>query len=245
MLKFYEFTPGWLLRMFEKTRRPSMDRFLESRKEEIKEESGGLSESEEANFKLSEPGKRKTPSFEYRSDLQKLFQFLASKRIEKWDDLPPKSQQKRVAYEHAMIELSSLRAEIIDLKSQITNSERLMAAWIVGALILYAKDLVPSVWVLCLPILFSMFGFIRFREFQRNVFDLDCYLRELELAIRPDAGWVSYFFRTRRMEQFFETRQYFWYAAFFGSCTALALAVLGVFTPQAFEVNAIHSLFSR
>ena len=125
------------------------------------------------------------------------------------------------AIQHALAEMSSLRSEIVDLKSQITNSERVMAAWMVGCVLAYHQEVIENIGILFVPLFLSVFGLLRYREYQRNIFDLDCYLRELELCIRPDAGWVSYFFKTRRMDRFFATREWFWFLSILGSIGVL------------------------
>lgn len=224
----------------EKLKAPDIDAFASQRLLEIETENhANLDDTERKLFDLPDSGWNKLPSIAYTQALNELFEFLGNRRLSSWKELKNK-QREKAAYNHALTEVAGLRSEIIDLKSLITTSERVMAAWMVGAVLLFSKDIIPSELILLLPLLFSFFGFIRFREFQRNAFTLDCYLREIEVALRPDGGWVSYFFKTRRMELFFETRQLFWKAAIAASFIILLMGIFGIIEPKPFAVRVLE-----
>jgi len=195
--------------------------------------------SHESYFKLPLPEQGSLPHPKYQDAVETMFDYLAQRRRFMWDQLS--DFDRATAKDHALQELDSLRSEIVDLKSQITSSERITTGWMIGAVFAYSKDIIALFPVLFIPVLLAVFGFVRFREFQRNVFDLDCYLREIELVVRPDAGWVTYFFRTRLMERFFDTRQYFWAFAIAISALLPVAGALNFLQPQAIRLDHVVS----
>ena len=230
--KFYKFLPQRLKRAL---RTPNIYGFADERLKEIQMEKAACKkladfDVDPAKFEICDPGDGLTPCEDYRSGADQMFQHIADFRRKHWS--LRQSVAGRSAEQHALTEVDSLRSEIVDLKSQITSSERITAVWMVGTVFAYSKDIVSLYPILFAPIFLSVFGFIRFKEYQRNAFDLDCYLREVELVVRPDAGWVSFFFRTRVMGRFFATRNWFWVIAMVVSLTIPIFGWIEYLSPQ-------------
>ena len=112
--------------------------------------------------------------------------------------------------QYVIAEMVSLREEILEIKRREIVSERYVSGGIATLFLAYSKNIITSPELLILPIFFSVFGFVRFREYQRNIFEIDSYLREIEETARTDRGWVSTFFSHRSMARYFESRLWFW-----------------------------------
>lgn len=116
---------------------------------------------------------------------------------------------------HALLELETLRLEIADIKQRETSSERFVSGAVAAsAVLIFSNQLIgnPSeeFFLATIMLLFCFFGFWRFREYQRNNFEIDCYLRELEHCFRKDGGWVNFFFERRSPTKYFASRTWFW-----------------------------------
>lgn len=220
-------------RLLKKFYSPNIFVFAENRLNDILTNSR-ISARDEKKFNLPWSNDKN-----HRQAVTEMFQFLAEQRRLSWINLDDDALAS--ARQHALTELDSLRSEIVDLKTQITSSERVTGVWMVGSVFAYSKDIVALYPILFFPLILSLFGFIRFKEFQRNVFDLDCYLRELELTIRPDSGWVTYFFQTRSMERFFDTRQYFWIFALVLSALIPIAGFYGVLGPNSIRFDLLRT----
>ena len=110
-------------------------------------------------------------------------------------------------------EFGALRSEILSIKTREIDSEKFYVTAIAVLYVSYFQGLVPW-FVLLIPILFIFFGLLRLREYQRNIMEIDAYLREREMAFFPNGAWVNYFFARRKMEKYFETREWFWIICF-------------------------------
>lgn len=138
-----------------------------------------------------------------------------------WDFRQVRADFKRVgagkhiqsADAYLISEVSSLRAEIIDIKNREVSSEKHISLFAVSCLTLYFTTPLNSLLVYLFPIPAFFFGFLIFREYQRNIFDIDTYIRQVEFEFIEDGGWVNYFFQERRMDKYFESRVWFWYAS--------------------------------
>ena len=71
--------------------------------------------------------------------------------------------------------------EILDIKKREINSERVMLGSAAVFYAAYFKEIIDgSFWLLLVPIVIGIFGFLRLREYQRNILEIDSYLRENE-----------------------------------------------------------------
>jgi hypothetical protein len=115
--------------------------------------------------------------------------------------------------EHALRELETLRSEIADIKQRETSSERFISGAVAAVAFSYLGGIFGprEIFVVSAVSLgFSIFGYWRFREYQRNNFEIDCYLRELEYAFERGGGWVDFFFSGRSTVNYFQSRGGFW-----------------------------------
>lgn len=127
--------------------------------------------------------------------------------------------------DYIISEMSALRQEIIDIKNREITSERLSSSSAIVFATIYFSGTVSNKIILAIPILFMLFGYLRAKEYERNIFEIDCYLREQEFWFSQTGGWVNYFFRFRRMEDYFHTRLWIWWTMFFSYLGAIIFLV--------------------
>ena len=119
-------------------------------------------------------------------------------------------------------EFSALRNEIISIKQREIESEKFLGPTFAAIYVAYYTGNAPYL-LLAVPLVFAFFGLARLREYQRNIMEIDSYLREREYEFLPEGGYVNYFFSNRIMEKYFETREWFWYTSFAIGIVALIL----------------------
>lgn len=146
---------------------------------------------------------------------EEFFRAQADESLKFFSENDRKSFSEKAA-DYYLAEMSCLRGEIVDIKNRELNSERLAAsaAFLIAGLYisgqLSGSNLVAQVFIFFAPFFFIVFGYIRAKEYQRNIFEIDCYLREIEFWFTQAGGWVNYFFRFRAMERYFHTRLWVW-----------------------------------
>lgn len=158
---------------------------------------------------------------------------MGQRRRKKWESSPC----KRVAREHAVEEIKLLRAEILDIKGREIVSERFFSGGAIAIYLAYGKKIITESFFLLIPVIFSVFGLLRFREYQRNMLEIDCYLREIECALRDDRGWVHAFFYNRSMNRYLQSREWFWYLVGFLCLLLSVLAWTGLFEATVLEIK--------
>ena len=145
----------------------------------------------------------------------------------------PESERKFMekSADYYLTEMACLRGEIVDIKNRELNSERLAAsaAFLVAGLFisgqLSGSNAAAHFFIFLAPFFFIVFGYLRAKEYQRNIFEIDCYLREIEFWFTQAGGWVNYFFRFRAMERYFHTRLWVWIGIGFFYITGWALGL--------------------
>lgn len=150
---------------------------------------------------------------------------------------------KTDSLQHALVECDSLRQEIADIKQRETSSERFVSGGLAAvATFIFLGDIqgAQALFLSLVILVFTLFGFWRFREYQRNNFEIDCYLREIESAIRAGGGWVSFFFFDRSPTKYFASRTYFWALLLIGAYLLVIYSmadILGI--PLSTHVEAV------
>jgi hypothetical protein len=129
---------------------------------------------------------------------------------------------KSKADDFVISEFSSLRNEIISIKHREIESEKFLGPTFAAIYVAYYTGNAPYL-LLIVPLIFAFFGLARLREYQRNIMEIDSYLREREYEFLSEGGYVNYFFSNRVMEKYFETREWFWYTCFAIGIAALAM----------------------
>jgi hypothetical protein len=109
-------------------------------------------------------------------------------------------------------EFSSLRSEIMNIKDREIESEKFFGPTFIAIHLAYFTGNAPLV-VLLFPIVFIVFALYRLREYQRNILEIDSYLREREYEFFEEGAYVNYFFLKRRMESYFGSREVFWFVS--------------------------------
>jgi len=126
--------------------------------------------------------------------------------------------------EFHLAEITILRQEILNIKDREVIMERFSSGATLTIFFLYLEGVLASAAALLIPVAFFTFGLIRAKEYARNIFEIDCYLREVELWFSNNGGWVNYFFRRRRMTHYFLSRLWYWKLALLASSTIFVLA---------------------
>ena len=145
----------------------------------------------------------------HAEDVRKLFDETGSQREKGFQG----SLGAEAARSHALVEIETLRLEIINIKDREVAHERFVGGAIAAlSLVVFESTFSQQATTLIasFSVVVTLFGLVRFRENQRNIFEIDCYLRELEHVFRGDYGWVTFFFRKRRMPNYFASRFWFW-----------------------------------
>lgn len=173
-------------------------------------------------------------------DISNYFERTGQKLVSVLDGGVEQYRDKHVNY--LIAEMQQLRAEIVNIKERELRSE----SFIVGAVsVLYAayfKELVGgSVFILIVPILAGAFGFIRLREYQRNILNIDSYIRENEFLFSSRGGWVHYFFAERNMEKYFQTQVYFWILYGVIATIIFVAAATGFITPSPIKLEFVNT----
>jgi hypothetical protein len=137
-------------------------------------------------------------------------------------------------------EMAALRVEILDIKKREMQTEALALA-LLGAVfyvifVLRSLEAIPGAEIAAgvIPIITTGLGYMRFKEDQRNIFEIDCYLMEIERLFHSEGGWVSYFFINRDMKRYFYSRALIWglmnTVSLLGGIFAIALGVYHIAT---------------
>ncbi len=130
---------------------------------------------------------------------------------------------------YAIAEMEGLRLEVADIKRREIGNERYVSGVFAAVSIAFFESFFLELTTFILTIFsfgFAFFGFWRFREYQRNNFEVDCYLRELEFSLRNEGGWATFFFKIRSPISHFHSRPAFWKILLILSGTLCFLALL-------------------
>lgn len=138
---------------------------------------------------------------------------FGTKRLWTTSPTPVELSQERSQY--FISEMSALRTEILDIKKREAQTEALAITLIAAAYFAVFSETINlprfvEIVTGFIPILTTAIGYMRFKEDQRNIFEIDCYLMEIERLFHKEGGWVNYFFLNRDMDRYFFSRTLIW-----------------------------------
>lgn len=94
-------------------------------------------------------------------------------------------------------EVGALRAELNSTVDRMSQNENFCMGLISGiyAFILSNDHGAISAILSILSIVVSLLGSVRYFQLRRHTFDLDRYLKKIELEIQPIGGWTNFYYR--------------------------------------------------